>query len=200
MVLKGVLRGPLLTLAAGLALGAAVRAQPPSDGPRYESSGELVLPEDYRSWPFIGAGLGMTYDGERGTPQGDTPQFTHAFVNPSAYRHFMANGTWPDGSVFMLEFRASASEGSINRSGRFATDLVLLEAEVKDSRFPDGWAFFVFGAGDALAKSAAPLSREAAAPCVACHSEHAAVERTFVQFYPTLLEVARDKGTLRPGF
>jgi hypothetical protein len=26
------------------------------------------------------------------------------------------------------------------------------------------------------------------------------VERTFVQFYPTLLEVARQKGTLKPGF
>ena len=200
MVLERAIRGMLLTVAGGLAFVAAAQAPPPNDGPRYESSGELMLPEDYRSWPFIGAGLGMTYDGERGTPQGETPRFTHAFVNPSAYRHFMETGTWPDGSVFMLEFRASASEGSINRSGRFATDLVLLEAEVKDSRFPDGWAFFVFGRGNAVAKSAAPLSREAAAPCVACHSEHAAVERTFVQFYPTLLDVAREKGTLRPGF
>ena len=29
---------------------------------------------------------------------------------------------------------------------------------------------------------------------------HTAVERTFVQFYPTLLEVARQKGTVKPGF
>ena len=185
---------------AGAAFAWTVAAQPPADGPQYEAGDKLVLPEDYRSWPFIGAGLGMTYDGERGTPQGATPRFTHAFVNPSAYRHFTETGTWPNGSVFMLEFRASASEGSINRGGRFATELVLLEAEVKDDRFPDGWAFFVFGPGDALAKSAAPLAPGAAAPCVECHTEHAAVERTFVQFYPTLLEVAREKGTLKPGF
>jgi hypothetical protein len=36
--------------------------------------------------------------------------------------------------------------------------------------------------------------------CVECHTKNAAVERTFVQFYPTLLEVARQKGTLKPGF
>ena len=178
----------------------ATSQQSAPDGPTYENGNALVLPADYRSWPFIGAGLGMTYDGERGTPPGADPRFTHAFVNPSAYRHFMSTGTWPDRSVFVLEFRASLNEGSINRSGRFATNLVLLEAEVKDSRFPDGWAFYVFGPGDNLAKVTEPLAGAAVAPCVECHSEHAAVERTFVQFYPTLLDVARAKGTLKPGF
>jgi hypothetical protein len=186
---------------AACLLAASAEAQSPAaDGPQYENGKNLVLPDDYRSWPFVGAGLGMTYDGERGTPPGPDPRFTHAFVNPSAYRHFMRTGSWPDGTVFMLEFRASVSEGSINRAGRFATNLVLLEAEVKDSRFPDGWAFYVFGRGNEIARVAEPLAGEAAAPCVQCHSEHAAVERTFVQFYPTLLEVAREKGTLKPGF
>jgi len=175
--------------------------EPVNDGPQYESGRNLVLPEDYRSWPFIGAGLGMTYDGERGTlARAADPRFTHAFVNPSAYRHFMATGSWPDGSVFVLEFRGSASEASINREGRFATDLVFLEAEVKDSRFADGWAFYAFGPANNLSKVAEPLAGDAVASCVACHSEHAAVERTFVQFYPTLLDVARAKGTLKPGF
>ena len=75
-----------------------------------------------------------------------------------------------------------------------------LEAEVKDSRFADGWAFFNFGRGADLTEVAAPLSGAAAAPCVQCHTQETAVERTFVQFYPTLLEVARQKGTLKPGF
>ena len=170
-----------------------------ADGPRYENGTDLVLP-DYRSWRFIGAGLGMTYDGERGTQAGgaDNPRFTQTFVNPTAYDHFMRTGTWPDGTVFMLEFRASQSEGSINRAGRFATQLTFLEAEVKDSRFPDGWAFYGFGPGTNLARTAQPLSGAAAAPCIECHSAHGAVERTFVQFYPHLLEVARAKGTLKP--
>jgi hypothetical protein len=190
-------------LAAALCLIALTSAaQPPSDdGPRYENGTDLLLPENYRAWPFVGAGLGMTYDGERGTEASaaNDPRFTHAFVNPTAYEHFMRTGTWPDGTVFMLEFRASQTEGSINRAGRFATHLTLLEAEVKDSRFPDGWAFYVFGRGDALARVAKPLAGDEVASCVECHTQHAAVERTFVQFYPHLLDVAREKGTLRPG-
>ncbi|AKT37613.1 hypothetical protein [Chondromyces crocatus] len=34
--------------------------------------------------------------------------------------------------------------------------------------------------------------------CFACHQEHAAVAHTFVQFYPTLYEIAATHGTLRP--
>ena len=33
--------------------------------------------------------------------------------------------------------------------------------------------------------------------CYSCHSENGAVDNTFVQFYPTMLEVARKMGTLR---
>ena len=36
------------------------------DGPKYQSGNELVRPTDYREWPFLGAGLGLTYDAERG--------------------------------------------------------------------------------------------------------------------------------------
>ena len=35
------------------------------------------------------------------------------------------------------------------------------------------------------------------AGCNACHNKSGAVENTFVQFYPTLLEVAQAKGTLK---
>ena len=189
--------------AAGLSSFAMIAGSqtPNGAGPQYENGTDLVRPTDYRSWPFIGAGLGMTYDGERGTQAGgaDNPRFTHAFVNPAAYEHFMQSGSWPDGTVFMLEFRASQSEGSINRSGRFATQLTFLEAEVKDARFPDGWAFYAFGPGNNLARVAKPLAGQDVAPCIECHSEHGAVERTFVQFYPHLLDVARAKGTLKPG-
>ena len=36
--------------------------------------------------------------------------------------------------------------------------------------------------------------------CYSCHSEHAAVDTTFVQFYPTLLPIARSKGTLSASY
>jgi hypothetical protein len=38
------------------------------------------------------------------------------------------------------------------------------------------------------------------ANCYACHQQHAAVDTTFVQFYPTLLSIATLKGTLSPAY
>ena len=170
-----------------------------SDGPRYLDGTSLVRPVDYREWPFIGSALGLTYETKTASPDAP-PTFTNVFVNPSSHRAFMETGEWPNGTVFVLEFRRSQTEAAPNKGGRFQGDLSRLEAEVKDSRFSDGWAFFNFGRGTDLTEVATPLAGDAAARCVQCHTEETAVERTFVQFYPTLLEVARQKGTLKPGF
>ena len=165
----------------------------------YVNETSLVLPTDYREWPFIGSGLGLTYEEEVASPE-RPPTFTNVFVNPAAYRGFMETGIWPNESIFVLEFRRSETEAVPNNGGRFQGDLSGIEAEVKDSRFPDGWAFFNFGGGPSLLDVAQPLTGEAVASCVQCHTENTAVERTFVQFYPTLLEVARREGTVKPGF
>jgi hypothetical protein len=182
----------------------AIGAQAPVDGPQYVNNDHLVRPANYREWVFVGSGIGLTYDqGANGSTT-----FTNVFVNPAAYRGFMSTGRWPDKSVFVLEFRASGTEAPPNTAGRFQTRLVGLEAEVKDSRFPDGWAFYNFRLkpdatprGEAaIADSVPPLAGKDVASCVECHTKSTAVERTFVQFYPTLLEVARAKGTVKPGF
>ena len=192
----------LLTVVGGwaAAIGAQTGVQ---DGPQYRNETSLVRPDDYREWQFLSSGLGMTYEAEVRDFAGaeSRPQrFQNVFVNRSSYGSFVETGAWPDGTIFVLEIRAAATEVSINRAGRFQTELVALEAEVKDSRFPDGWAFFDFGRAGALSDVSEPLTGERVARCVECHTDHTAVERTFVQFYPTLLEVAREKGTLRPGF
>jgi len=185
--------GLAFLVAAASSLVQAQSAAPSSEAPRYVKGTNLVRPPDYREWVFISSGLGMDYNP---TPNArESPSFGNVFVNPSSYRSFMQTGKWPDKTIFVLEFRNSDSEASINRSGRFQTSLAAVEAEVKDSRFPDGWAFFNLR-GD----SAEPMSAADSAPCIDCHTKNTAVERTFVQFYPTLLEVARRKGTLKPGF
>jgi hypothetical protein len=38
------------------------------------------------------------------------------------------------------------------------------------------------------------------ADCYSCHAAHGAVDTTFVQFYPTLLPIAKSKGTLSAGY
>jgi len=186
---------------AGLiwAIAAAVvgAGQAPAAEFRYVNDTQLVRPADYREWAWVSSGLGMTYEGEAARP-GRPPVFTNVFVNPSSYRSFMQTGRWPNGTAFVLEFRQATSQGSINQSGHFQGALLGLEAEVKDSRFPDEWAFFDFGSAASLKQAAEPIAD--ATRCVECHTKHAAVERTFVQFYPTLLDVARRLGTVTPGF
>src|SRR5580765_4038018 len=123
-----------LSLAWAAAFLVALRAQPaPSDGPTYAGNA-LLRPADYREWVFLGAGLGMTYQPPAGS-QPPSQMFTNVFVNPSSYRSFMQTGQWPDKTMLVLEIRRSDSEVSINKSGRFQTDLAGLEAHVKDSRF-----------------------------------------------------------------
>jgi hypothetical protein len=196
----------LTGLAYGIALVLTAHAQQtPGDGPRYTNGTSLIRPADYREWMFLSSGLGMTYDPAVGSPPAGSPSgpgFGNVFVNPSSYRRFMQTGTWPNGTIFILEGRSSSTEGSINKGGRFQTQLAGIEAEVKDSAFPDGWAFFNFGRGQSIQDVAEPLSGDllVRGQCVECHTKNTAVERTFVQFYPTLLEVARQKGTLKPGF
>ena len=167
------------------------------DGPRFTSAGELIRPVDFREWVFVTSGLGMTYN----TPAtaNPSPSFTNVYVNPSSHRAFLKTGQWPDQTIFVLEVRASASEGSINKGGSYQTGLVAIEAEVKDERrFPGKWAFFAFGRSAELNDRVAALPGTAS--CYTCHSANGAVDNTFVQFYPTLMEVARRMGTVRPTF
>lgn len=174
----------LLTLAA-----AAFAAQP-----EFTADGNLKRPADYREWVYLSSGLGMNYaDNARDT---NNPVFDNVFVEPAAYRAFLATGKWPEKTMFALELRQSATEGSINKGGRFQRNAVALEVAVKDSsRFRDGWGYFGFNGTAATAPVLGPQ-----AGCNACHSANGAVENTFVQFYPTLLPVARAKGTLRPSY
>ncbi len=190
----------LLVIGAAVLAGAvAVSAQQqPSDEPRYTAAGELIRPTDFREWVFVTSGLGMTYNPP--AAQGAPPRplnFTNVYVNPSSYRAFMRTGQWPDKTMFILEIRASSSEGSINRGGHFQSNLVVIEASVKDEkRFPGKWAYFDFGRDMKTQVQALPQTER----CYACHAENTAVDNTFVQFYPTLFEVAQKMGTLRPSF
>jgi hypothetical protein len=133
----------------------------------------------------------MTY-GPAAAANSSSPLFDNVFVHPDAYKAFVDTGKWPDKTMFVLEVRRAASEGSINRGGHFQSELVAVEVEVKDeSRFPEKWAFFGFG-NSANAGKQFPKAR-----CLACHSTNGAVDNTFVQFYPTLIDVAKAKGTLK---
>jgi hypothetical protein len=188
------MRLPALLAVVSVAL--SVSGNAPS--PQYTEDGQLLLPEDYREWVFLSSGVGMTY-GPVGAGRGFPPMFDNVFVRPEAHRSFRETGRWPDQTVFVLEVRYATSHGSINKDGHFQTDLSGLEALVRDEgRFEEKWGFFGFPTRGVPAPTGRRIGKEAG--CLACHTAHGAVDGTFVQFYPTLLEVAEKKGTLRADF
>jgi hypothetical protein len=91
--------------------------------------------------------------------------------------------------MFVVEERSAQSKGSINKDGHFQTDLTGIAVEIKDARLPDKWGYFAF---DESSKTAQMNPKGG---CFSCHDAHAAVEHTFVQFYPTLKPVAKKFGT-----
>jgi hypothetical protein len=170
----------MILLAAGGLL--AVPADTPE--PEFTESDELLRPESYRDWVFIGSGLGMSYT-EKGYDE--APDFTNVYMRPEAFRAFVKTGKFPSGTVFILEIRAAASEVSINKRGRFQDRLIGIEAAVKDEkRFREKWAYFSF-----IGKTGEPLSKAKPFPqdaCWSCHNQHAADDNVFLQFYPALRE------------
>jgi hypothetical protein len=153
----------------------------------YSTGGNFPLP-DYSKWVFVGSGLGLSYT--ETIPK--EPAFTNVFADPAAYDKFMQTGVWPDKTVLIAEMRESTANISITKSGRAPTQKVLaVEAEVKDAS-KGGWAFYGFENGPKEGK----LFPKTAA-CYSCHEEHAATDNTFVQFYPTLIDVAKKHGTYK---
>jgi hypothetical protein len=185
----------LIAVAAVLALATAgflvSRDQRSSDDPRYTSDGRMLRPDNYREWVYLSSGLGMSYSPEAGTR--GNPPFDNVFVTAAAYRVFTQTGTWPDKTAFVLEVREAQSKGSINQRGHFQGAVLGLDVHVKDeSRFRGKWAFFNFEGSNQSAPMI-PTTED----CYSCHEQHGAVDTTFVQFYPTLLGIAKEKRTLK---
>jgi hypothetical protein len=183
----------LLVLAGTAAGESASVAGAEEDAPRYTAAGELQVPGRFREWVFLSSGVDMNYKPIAAAAGHST--FENVFVNPGAYRSFLQSGTWPDKTMFMLEVRAAAGATSINKNGQTQSEQVLArELHVRDARLDGGWGFFAVE-DSGMGK---PIKRPAA--CYECHEAHAAVDTTFVQFYPTLLPVAKAKGTLSSAY
>jgi Cytochrome P460 len=184
------MRKLLLALSA-ISTFAMIGAQAPSpEAPAYTAKGELVAPAHYREWIYLTSGVDMSYTSSTITSHS---VFDNVFVNPSSYRSFLATGTWPDKTTLVLEFRDAESPISINKRGHTqSTAVTSIDIHVKDN---GTWTFYDLPTG---AMTATKISRPA--DCYTCHESHAAVDTTFVQFYPTLLPLAKSKNTLSPAF
>jgi len=169
----------LLSLAPGAALAQAV-------------SDQMAVPADYRQWVFLTSSLDLNYN-TAATPSHH--MLDNVFVDPASYQAFLKTGTWPDKAILIKENRMAESAGTLSKRGQFQADVMNLEIHMKDERFAGKWAFFVSEDG----KKDGKLQPQTAS-CYSCHQDHAAVDTTFVQFYPTLFGIAKAKGTLSAAY
>ena len=164
-----------------------------ANSPIYGADGNLKFPTQYREWVYLTSGVDMSYSPNMSM---DHSMFDNVFVNPEAYKAFLQTGKWPDKTMLVLEGRMAGSKGSINKTGHFQTGEIMgREVHLKDeARFPGKWAFF--SSDDGVTGKLLPREMD----CYSCHEQHGAVDTTFVQFYPTLLEIAKKKNTLSAAY
>ena len=128
--------------------------------------------------------------------------FDDVFAEPTAWAQFKRTDNGPDGTMLVLEARGAASHGSINLQGHDQADAMSAEIHVRDqTRFEGAWGFFSLDGAEV-----GKLINEQAS-CYACHQKNAAMDTTFVQFYPMAKAIALSarimgrsalKGRIRP--
>ncbi len=150
-------------------------------GPEYDPAGDVLRPEGYRHWVFVGASLGLRY-AKDGEPEDDGPgSFHNVYIQPEAHAYFMEHGVFPEKTVLAMEtYETGTREPKADLTGGYFEDaFVGLSAAIKDSdRFEEKWGYVSFEGA-----TATPFPKER---CYDCHIEHAAVDNVFTQFYPIL--------------
>jgi hypothetical protein len=173
----------------------------PDDGPQYTSDGSLVLPKGFETWVFVGSNLGLSYKQDlvamtaKEAARTDPRQFHNVYITRTAYSSFLANGSFPDKTILVMQvFAASGAEPrNILANGVFNGQRTGLEVAVKNLHRPDGkttpWAYYDFTDPSDPTKTLPTASAFADQDCESCHRQHASLDNVWVQFYPTL----RDK-------
>jgi len=168
----------VVLLAAGLQSGSMTL-------PRYKGTEQLIRPEGYRRWMFVGANYGMGYTelkpGQAAAPPGT---FHNIFIQPDAYDHYVKTGSFPDKTMLVMEVFKPGTNASINKRGMFQDEFLGIEVALKDgTKFPEKWAYFSFFEGSKQLSEARPFPKER---CWSCHNQHGAADNVFTQFYPAL--------------
>jgi hypothetical protein len=175
-----------------------------TNGPKYTGN-ELLFPDGFRTWIFVGSNIGLAYKEElaklslRTAKQANKEVFHNIYINPEAYKNFHDTGEFPDRTTLVMDIFASAdkepqhivTKGSYD--GAWAGNLVA----VKDSARPPGpngektiWAYYIFtGSNPSQPKASAPAEPDA--NCEVCHKAHGLKDNVWVQFYPTLRDLKK---------
>ena len=168
------------------------------EGAQLNAENETTIPDGFRYWPFIGAPL---------TPHGlnngaaGFPEFHHVYIEPEAFRAYIATGEFPEGTTIVKELvllqegeYEDGSRDAASGRGFFADRFAGIDMMVKDTaRFKEtnGWGFYNFGHHEPpYAKVASPASY---ADCASCHEGGADHDMVFTSMYPFLRQEYHQK-------
>ena len=196
----------LISTAAAVAVGAlflipvsqGVAEHHEGSAASFDAEGNLLRPEGYREWVFIGTPLTPN---DMNNGMAPFPEFHAVYIDPASWAHYKKTGKFRDGTVLIKELISVGSKQATSGVGYFMGEYLGLEAAVKSkARFPDepgNWAYFSFTTpgspmeGDEMRKkmhAGAPLKNKAkafpTAVCASCHEASAAEDMVFTQFYP----------------
>ena len=154
-------------------------------GAKFTGKGELMMPQDYRHWVFVGAPITPN---DMNNGKAAFPEFHHVYIDPVSFAGYQKTGKFPDGTVFVKELASVGSKSAVSGNGYFPGEFTGVAAAVKDGkRFakePGHWAYFSFMGDDG--KALAVAAPQATAACNPCHQQNAAEDWTFTQYYPVM--------------
>lgn len=161
-----------------------------ADVVEFTDAGELVRPEDYRTWVYVGSPL-TPNDMNNGAAA--FPEFHNVYIDPGAYEEYKQTGEFRDGTVFVKELVSVGTKSSFSGKGYFQGEYLGVEAMVKNeerySEFPGSWGFFRFTDEEAAKEGRLGTQKRTApnvaANCTGCHAA-ADQDRIFTQHYPVL--------------
>ncbi len=183
----------LIAIGAAVGISESLFAESSKDWkPRWNMNGELILPQGYHQWVFLGSPLTPHALNGGNAP---FPEYHNVYVQPEAFAAYRKTGDWPEGTILLKELQlttpAQHPDGSsVEVSGRgfFPGARNGIDISVKDSkRFADtnDWGFFNFGHhAPPYAETAAVAPKEA---CASCHIANA-TDMVFSKFYAPILD------------
>ena len=180
--LSAALTGTILAASLGIARSDDARE---SESPaRFTTAGELIRPEGYREWVYVGTPHTPNDLNNGAAP---FPEFHNVYIDPGSWAHYTKTGEFPEGTMLAKELVSVGSTQAVSGNGYFMGDFVGLEIALKSaerySDEPGNWAYFSFGHEYPLADSATAFPSQA---CNACHEGTAADDFVFTQYYPHL--------------
>lgn len=150
----------------------------------FTENGELLQPENYREWIYVGTPLTPN---SQNSPEANFPEFHAVYIDPVSWDIYRKTGKFRNGTIIVKELIAIGERHAASGNGYFMGEYYGLEATVKDTeRFPDqpgGWVYYTWGHGYPLTKTSAAFP---AAACNKCHEVNAADDFVFTQYYPVL--------------